>query len=64
MASPAARDWMARGYQLSGERHYVARKVTSAQIDEIRAAHTEGATVADLALQYGVSSRTIRHYLP
>lgn len=64
MASPTARDWMARGYRLPGERHHAARKIAGPQIDEIRAAHADGATVADLALRYGVSTRTIRHYIP
>jgi hypothetical protein len=38
------------------------RALTAAQRDEIKQRHTEGETVASLALEFGVSVQTVRLY--
>lgn len=58
-ASITARDWSSSGHAPAGHK---TRKVTPAQVDEIRALSLAGESLQDLALKYGVTAATIRGY--
>ncbi|MYR30565.1 MULTISPECIES: hypothetical protein [unclassified Streptomyces] len=62
-ASDAAREWMYRADHATVHPAHARRKVAGRDIDAIRAAHADGATVQALAAHYQVSARTIRAYL-
>jgi DNA-binding CsgD family transcriptional regulator len=63
MATDRQRAWNGRhhhlGRSLPGQRR---RRLTPQQIDEIRQATADGASLQDLAARYGVSVWTIRRY--
>ncbi|WP_399553888.1 helix-turn-helix domain-containing protein (plasmid) [Streptomyces anulatus] len=60
MAHAAARRWISSGRDARD--HVKPRIITPQQADEIRARTTDGETLKDLALEYGVSVATIRRY--
>ncbi|MFI1524967.1 helix-turn-helix domain-containing protein [Streptomyces griseus] len=60
MAHDAARLWISSGHDA---RPCVRRQLISAkQADEIRARTADGETLKALALEYGVTTSTIRRY--
>lgn len=62
-ATDGQREW-GRGQERMKPRERTARKLTPAQIDEIRQRLRDGANAKDLALEYGVTASTIREYRP
>jgi DNA-binding NarL/FixJ family response regulator len=61
MATDAQRSWN-NGNQSGGLPHFRRPKLTPQQRDDISRRLADGDAVADLALEYGVSRRTIDFY--
>ncbi|MFJ2279173.1 Hin recombinase [Streptomyces sp. NPDC087866] len=60
MATDRARQWVRSGGD--NRLHHPRRVITPQQTEEIRTRAAAGESLKDLALEYGVSVRTIRHY--